>query len=108
MVVLDLAGRVVLADPGSDAQLKDCIAELIASGAPYVIVNVADVTDIDTSGLSALVAAHITMAPTPTRLKLVNLTPRLQHLLRVTRLDAVFDIAETEAQALASFADGSN
>jgi anti-sigma B factor antagonist len=103
VVVLDVSGRMVLSDPGSDAQFKECINGLIASGTPYVIVNVGAVTDIDTSGLSALVSAHISMASTSTRLKLTNPTTRLRHLLHVTRLDAVFDIAESEEQALAAF-----
>jgi len=103
VVVLDVSGRMVLSDPGSDAQVKECINGLIASGTPYVIVNVGAVTDIDTSGLSALVAAHISMASTSTRLKVINPTPRMRHLLHVTRLDAVFDIAESEEQALAAF-----
>jgi signal transduction histidine kinase len=53
--------------------------------------------------VSALVAAHISMASTSTRLKVINPTPRMRHLLHVTRLDAVFDIAESEEQALAAF-----
>lgn len=103
VVVLDVSGRMVLSDPGSDAQFKECINGLIASGTPYVIVNVGAVTDIDTSGLSALVGAHISMASTPTRMKVINLTSRIRHLLHVTRLDAVFDLAESEEQALAAF-----
>ena len=50
-----------------------------------------------------LVAAHISMASTATRLKVINPTTRMRHLLHVTRLDAVFDIAESEEQALAAF-----
>ena len=76
VVVLDVSGRMVLSDPGSDAQFKECINGLIASGTPYVIVNV---------GL------------------VINPTARMRHLLHVTRLDAVFDIAESEEQALAAF-----
>lgn len=103
VTVLDMSGRVVLSEPGSDAQLKDSVAGLVASGARQVIINVAGVTDIDTSGLSALVSTNITIARTGARLKLIGLTPRLRHLLHVTRLDAVFDICETEQQALDGF-----
>ena len=103
VVVLDVSGRLVLSDPGSDADFKDCVADLLESGTLYVIVNVSGVTDIDTSGLSALVSAHISMARTSKRLKLTAPTPRLRHLLHVSRLDAVFDISETEEEALASF-----
>ena len=103
VVVLDVSGRLVLSDPGSDAKFKDCIAELLDSGTEYVIVNVAGVTDIDTSGLSALVSAHISMSRTSKRLKLIAPTPRMRHLLHVSRLDAVFDISETEEEALAAF-----
>jgi anti-sigma B factor antagonist len=103
VVIVDVSGRLVLSEPGSDKQLKDCIAELIATGARRVIVNVAGVTDVDTSGLSALVYTHITMARSGAHLKLTALTPRLRHLLHVTRLDAVFNICDSEKQALAEF-----
>lgn len=103
VVVLDVSGRLVLSDPGSDAEFKDCVADLLESGTSHVIVNVANVTDIDTSGLSALVSAHISMARTSKRLKLIAPTPRMRHLLHVSRLDAVFDISETEEEALAGF-----
>lgn len=103
VVVLDVSGRLVLSDPGSDAQFKDCVAELLESGTESVIVNVANVTDIDTSGLSALVSAHISMARTSKRLKLIAPTPRMRHLLHVSRLDAVFDVCATEEEALAGF-----
>jgi anti-sigma B factor antagonist len=103
VVVLDVSGRLVLSDPGSDAEFKDCVADLLESGTTHVIVNVANVTDIDTSGLSALVSAHISMTRTSKRLKLIAPTPRVRHLLHVSRLDAVFDISDTEEEALAGF-----
>jgi anti-sigma B factor antagonist len=101
VVVLDLAGRLVLGD--GDQLLKDTVQNLMASGRKFVVLNLADVSYVDSSGLGSLVAVFLSARKQGGALKLLNPSKRLHDLLAIAKLLTVLDISESEAQAVASF-----
>ena len=101
VVVLDLAGRLVLGD--GDQLLKETVLNLIASGRKHVVLNLAEVSYVDSSGLGSLVAVFLGARKQGGALKLLNPSKRLHDLLAIAKLLTVLDISDSEAQAVASF-----
>ena len=99
--VLDLAGKIVLGE--GDLQVKERIKDLLADGQRQILLNLADITYIDSAGLGALISCYTTVNRENGKLKLVNLTKRIQDLLAITKLITVFDHFDNEKDALASF-----
>jgi anti-sigma B factor antagonist len=101
VVVLDLAGRLVAGD--GDGRLKDKINSLVLQGRLQILLNLGEVSYVDSNGLGELVASHMTLTRHGGQIKLVSLTKRVQDLLAICRLLTVFDAFDTEADALKSF-----
>src|SRR5215210_6558514 len=100
VAVLDVSGRMVLGgDRAMDTLFRSRVNDLLAAEKPRVIINLERVTQVDTSGLTALVTSHLTAAKRGGALKLVNPTGRVRELLGITRLYMIFDVAATETQA---------
>ena len=101
--VLDVAGRMVLGDRASDTQFRSKVNELLSATPPRLAIVLEHVTQVDTSGLTALVTAHLTAAKRGGALKLVKPTARIRELLHITRLDTLFEMFDSEEDALAAF-----
>ena len=101
VTILDMNGRIVLGEP--TALLRDTIQDLLTRGQKKVLVNLAGVSYIDSSGLGALVSGFTTMTNQQGQLKLLNLTKKVQDLLQITKLLTVFDVYEDEIAAIKSF-----
>ena len=101
VTVVDVSGRITLGD--GSAMLRDLLKELIGKGDRKILLNLANVTYIDSSGIGELVSAYTTMANHGGVLKLMSLTSRVKDLLQITKLYTVFDVHEEEAHAVASF-----
>src|SRR5262245_53779686 len=101
VTVLDLSGKVVLGE--GDVQIKERIKELLADGQRKVLLNLGDVTYIDSAGLGALISSYAKARRDTGQMKLVNLTKRIQDLLAITKLITVFDTFDSEEEAIASF-----
>lgn len=99
--VLDLAGQVTFTQ--GDTILKDKIHSLINQGHKNIIVNLGNVSYLDSSGLGHLVAAYTTVTNAGGQLKLINLTKKLQTLMTMTKLLTVFDTFDSEQEAVQSF-----
>ena len=99
--VLDLSGKIVLGE--GDGQVRDRIKDLLADGQRKILLNLGDVTYIDSAGLGALISSYTTTKREGGSLKLMNLTKRIQDLLAITKLITVFDTFDTEAEAVESF-----
>ena len=100
--ILDISGQITLSK-GSDQLLKDKVHSLVHQGDTHILVNLANVTAMDSAGLGELVAAYTTVSKAGGSMKLVNLTKRLHDLLSITKLLTVFDAYDSEPAALATF-----
>jgi len=99
--VVALEGRIVL---GEESQsLREKLKSLIAEGKKDIILNMARVEYIDSTGLGILVALHVSAKTHGATLKLSNLGRRFNELLQLTKLVTVFEVCNTEAAAVASF-----
>jgi anti-sigma B factor antagonist len=101
VTILDVEGRIILGD--EIGQLRDAIRNLIANGTKKIILNLAAVDYIDSSGVGELVGSFITVRNSGGELKLLNLTQKVQDILYVTKLYTVFDIRDDEFTAVKSF-----
>ena len=101
VTILDLSGEVRIGD-GSVA-LRDSIRNLADQGKTKLLLNLAGVKYIDSSGIGELIANYTTVSRQGGQLKLLKLTDRVQNLLVITKLLTVFDAYEDEAEALKSF-----
>ena len=102
ITILDLRGKLTI---GEGAQLlKDKSESLVFQGRNRVIVNLANVSYIDSGGLGQLVACYTTHAKAGGRLKLLNVGSRNHDLLSITKLVSVFDTFDTEREAIESYA----
>jgi anti-sigma B factor antagonist len=101
VTVLDLAGRITLGEGSST--LRDSLKELVAKSEKKILLNLGDVTYIDSSGIGELVSGFTTVTNQNGSLKLLGLNKRVKDLLQVTKLYTVFDTFEDEAEAVRSF-----
>ena len=101
VTILDLTGEVRLGD--SSVALRDSVRKLADGGKNKVLLNLAGVKYIDSSGIGELIANYTTISRQGGQLKLLNLTDRIQNLLVITKLLTVFDAYDNEAEALKSF-----
>jgi anti-sigma B factor antagonist len=99
---VDVAGRITLGE-GSSA-LRDTLRDMVAKGQKRILLNLGDVSYIDSSGIGELVSGFTTVANNNGQLKLLNLTKRVKDLLQITKLYTVFDVHDDEAAAIRSFA----
>ena len=102
VTVVDVSGRITLGEGSSS--LRDLLRDLIAKGNRKILLNLGEVTYIDSSGIGELVSGFTTISNQGGTLKLLSLTKRVQDLLQITKLYTVFDVHEEEAHALRSFA----
>ncbi len=100
--VVDAVGRLTLGEGSS--LFRDTIRGLVAQGNKKIVLNLGEVSYIDSSGIGELVSAFTTVTNQGGRLKLLNLTKRVHDLLQITKLYTVFDVYDREATAIASFA----
>ena len=101
VTVLDLSGQITFTQ--GDQQFKDKINSLVHQGQKNILVNLANITHVDSAGLGELVAAYTTVTRAGGSMKLLNLTTRLRDLLAVTKLLTIFDTFESEQDALTQF-----
>jgi anti-sigma B factor antagonist len=101
VTVVDAAGRITLGDGAS--MFRDTIRDLAASGHKKLLLNLAEVSYIDSSGIGELVSGFTTVSNQGGNVKLLNLTKRVKDLLQITKLYTVFDVFEDEAAAVRSF-----
>ena len=99
--ILDVRGRIVLGD--EIHVLRDAVRSLVAEGKKKIILNLAEVDYLDSSGVGELVGSFTTVRNAGGELKLLNLTQKVQDVLHVTKLYTVFDIKDDEFTAVKSF-----
>jgi len=102
VTIVGISGKLTLGD-GTSA-LRDRIHELTKGGSKRIVLNLADLNYIDSSGIGELVAAHTTIGRVGGEMKLLNLAKRVHDLLKITKLYTVFETFEDVNIAVASFA----
>jgi anti-sigma B factor antagonist len=103
IIVVDCAGRIVFGEESSE--LRGRIKDLIGEGS-RIVLNLGEVTYIDSGGLGTLVALYTTAQNAGASIKLAKLTRRVGDLLQVTKLLTVFDVYDTEEEAVQSLRKG--
>ena len=101
VTILDLGGKITLGEASGD--LRKAVQDALAAGSKKILLNLADVSYIDSAGLGELVSAYTTVKNAGGELKLLGLTKKVKDLLVITKLLTVFDVKESEQDALASF-----
>jgi len=101
VTVVDVAGRITLGEGSST--LRDALRELVGKDQKKVLLNLGEVSYIDSSGIGELVSGFTTVTNSGGALKLLNLNKRVKDLLQITKLYTVFDVHEDEASAIRSF-----
>ncbi|MGD1154297.1 MAG: STAS domain-containing protein [Terriglobia bacterium] len=101
VIIVDASGRLTLGE-GTSA-LRKKMRELAEGGSRRILLNMADVTYIDSSGIGELVAAYTTVTTAGGEMKLLNLAKRVHDLMKITKLYTVFETFEDDASAIGSF-----
>jgi anti-sigma B factor antagonist len=101
VTVIDVAGQIKLGE--GSVSLRDAVRQLAGRNQKRILVNLGEVTYIDSSGIGELVAGFTSVTNQGGQLKLLNLTKRVQDLLQITKLYTVFEVYDNEALAIRSF-----
>ncbi len=102
VTIIDLSGRITLGE--GSVVLRDTIRDVLGQGHKKILLNLGDVTYIDSSGIGELVSAYTSVRNQGGELKLLNLTKKVHDLLQITKLYTVFDVKDDEAAAVGAFA----
>ena len=102
VTVVDAAGRITLGEGAST--FRDTIRNLAEKGDKKLLVNLGDVSYIDSSGIGEMVSSYTSVTNHGGQLKLLGLNKRVKDLLQVTKLYTVFEVFEDETSAIRSFA----
>lgn len=101
VTILDLKGKITIGV--GDVALREAVQEALAAGARNLLINLQDVSTIDSSGIGELVAAYTTVTNRGGKLRLYGIPPKVNDILQITQLVTVFDILENEDEGVASF-----
>lgn len=99
--VVGLNGRIVLGE--ESGALRDAVKNLLGGGKKKIVLNMSDVTYIDSAGLGILVAAHVSAKTHEASIRLCALGQKFHEVLQITRLLTIFEVYDTPAAAIASF-----
>ena len=101
ITILDLSGKIVLGE--GSVTIRDAVRDVLAKGSNKILLNLADINYIDSSGIGELVSALTAVKNAGGSLKLLQLTKKVKDLLQITKLYTVFDVKDDEASAISSF-----
>ena len=101
VTVLELDGRIALGEESNS--LREKLKSLVAAGKNKIVLNVANIKYIDSTGLGTLVAAHVSAKTQGASVRLCHLGQKFHEVMQVTKLLTVFDVYETQAAAVSSF-----
>ncbi len=99
--VISLSGKITIGS--GDVKIRELINSALGDGKKLILLDLAGVTSIDSSGIGELVACYTTVTKQDGQLKLLRLSPKINDIMQVTQLITVFDVFDDEGEALASF-----
>ena len=103
VTILDLSGKITIGE--GSVQLREAVRKLLDEGNKKVLLNLGDVSYVDSSGIGELVSSYTTTNNNGGQLKLLNLTKKIQDLLMITKLLTVFQTYDKEEDAVKSFGE---
>ena len=101
VTILGVSGKITIGE--GSVQLRDAVRQALEAGKKNLLLDLANVTYIDSSGIGELVSAYTMTSNQGGRLKLLNLPPKVQDILMITQLITVFETYDNEQEAVASF-----
>ncbi|HEX8815036.1 MAG TPA: STAS domain-containing protein [Terriglobales bacterium] len=101
VAILDMNGRIIFGE--ETGQLREAVHKLLDAGTKKILLNLADVSYIDSTGVGELVGSLMSVRKKGGELKLMNLTQKVKDVVNVTKLYTIFDIKDDEFTALKSF-----
>ena len=101
VTILEPKGKITIGL--GDIALRDAIMEALDAGALKILLDLNEVSTIDSSGVGEMVSAYTTVTNRGGKLKLLNLPPKVQDILQITQLITVFEVFDDEDEAVASF-----
>ena len=101
VTVLDLHGKMLIGE--GDELLREKVNQLVENGTERIVLNLAEVPYVDSAGLGEIVRCYTTVSRKNGKLKLLHLTKRIHDLLSITKLLTVFEVYDTEEEAVKSF-----
>ncbi len=101
VTILDIYGKITIGE--GSIEVRNRVRDLLQNGKKSILLNLGDVSYVDSSGIGELVSCYTTVTNQGGQLKLLNLTKKLRDLLAITKLLTVFDAFDDEGAALASF-----
>ena len=101
ITILDFKGKITIGV--GDIALRDAVIEALDAGSRNLLINLKDVSTIDSSGVGELVASYTTVTNRGGNLRLLNIPPKVMDILQITQLITVFDSFDDEDEAVASF-----
>ncbi len=101
VTLLDLKGKITIGM--GDVALRNAVQDAINGGSTKVVINLKEVTTIDSSGVGELVSAFTTATNRGVKLSLANLPSKVSDILQITQLITVFDVYDSEDEAIRSF-----
>jgi anti-sigma B factor antagonist len=101
VTVIDVSGKITIGI--GDVQVRDAVHVALGGGARNIVLNLKNVTTIDSAGVGELVSAYTTVTNRAGKLKLVNLPSKVNDILQITQLITVFEVYDDETAALESF-----
>lgn len=99
--VLDLDGKITIGV--GDVKLRELVEDALEKGHRKIVINLKNVTHIDSSGIGEMVGCFTTVKRREGQMSLLNLPPRINDILQVTQLITVFDVFDNEPEAIAGF-----
>ena len=101
VTILDIHGKITIGE--GSAEIRNRVRDLLQAGRKKILLNLGDVSYVDSSGIGELVSSFTTVTNQGGQLKLLSLTKKLRELLAITKLLTVFDTYDDEGKAVASF-----
>ncbi|MDH5405861.1 MAG: STAS domain-containing protein [Acidobacteriota bacterium] len=99
--ILDLRGKITIG--AGDVMLRDHINRVLEQGERSILLNMADVTYMDSSGMGELISSYTSVTKRDGKLKLLNLPAKIRDLLQITQLITIFEVYDNETEAVRSF-----
>ncbi len=99
--IIRLAGKITIG--AGDVHMRELVDRALAEGKKKILLDLEDVSTIDSSGIGEMVSCYTTVARNGGQLKLLRLSPKINDILQVTQLITVFDVFDDQQEAIASF-----